>query len=175
MKKIVFILWFAFLLHNSYAQDSSRFQFLSKNEKQFAKEFSTQEIDTFLFFKKENFAGLIKPSYLVLYRKNNITYKQVLVDSINFSKPIEISNELIESFFRDKVTKHTTRKEKKLHKINVNSHVHLFPDGSYYHINFYYGTKQFHNLLSETKYPIWAYYKPKFRFWIDKVEEEMKK
>jgi hypothetical protein len=170
--QFLFILSFQFV----HAQDSSRFNFRSKLEKESIIFFDTQKIDTFLFFDKM-VAWATDSTFkeIVVYRKNNITYKRVLQDYNTFSKPIQIDNGIIDSFFINKVGKITSRKEKKNYKISIRSRYWIDPKGTFYHINLYYGKKGFYSLLFDNKWPMRGYNSVKIKNWADMLDVEMLK
>jgi hypothetical protein len=156
-----------------HAQDSTRFDFLSKREKSLANNFVAQRIDTFLFLKKHNLAYLSQDSVLVIYKKNGNTYKQLLQDSINFSTPIQIDKGIIDSFFINKIAK-LNRKERGIRKERSKWNVQIFPNGTYYDLNYYFEKKQYFAFLGE-EYYTGGYHKPEFYLWFDKLKEEMRK
>lgn len=170
--KRIFLFLFISSFQFVHAQDSTRFDFLSKREKPLAHNFITQNIDTFLFLKKYNFAGLIKDSILVIYRKNGNTYRQVLIDTLAISTPVQIDNGIIDSFFINKIAK-LHRKERKIRNERRKWNVQLFPNGTYYDLNFYFEKKQYFAFLGE-EYYAGGYHKPEFYLWFDKLKVEMR-
>jgi hypothetical protein len=170
---LLFILLFLYSFQNIIAQDSSRFDFLSKNEKALAFNFVTQGIDTFLFLEKQNFAGLVKDTIIAIYRKNAITYKQFSLDRSDFSTAIKIDNAILDSFFINKIAR-LNRKQRKIRKERRKWNVQLFPNGTYYDLNFYFDKKQYFAFLG-LEYYAGGYYKPEFYFWFDKLKVELRK
>ncbi len=170
----IIILLVFFVFQNLNAQDSSRFEFIGKKQKDLALQFLSQKIDTFLFLEKQNYAGLIKDTILVIYRKNAITYKQFSFDKSDFSTPIQIDNSIIDSFFINKIAK-LNRKERKKYKEISKWHFHIFPNGTYFDLDFCFGKKRFSSFLHESKYALGGYYKQEFYHWLDKLEVEMRK
>jgi hypothetical protein len=173
MKIIVLILSLFYSFHNCKAQDSSRFDFLSKNEKALAFDFISKGIDTFLFLEKQNFAYLVKDTIIAIYRKNAITYKQFSLDRSDFSTAIQIDNAIIDIFFINKIAK-LNRKQRKIRKERTKWNVQLFPNGTYYDLNFYFDKKQYFAFLG-VEYYAGGYHKPEFYLWFDKLKVEMRK
>ena len=175
MKVICIFFIFTFCVsHHLYAQDSSRFEYLGKKEKDLAYYFVSQKIDTFLILKKENFAYKFKDTVIAIYRKNAVTYKQYSYDKSEFSIPIQIGNTIIDSFLINKIAK-LNRKQRKIVKEMSKWRFHIFPDGTYYKLNFYFGKKQFYSFLEQSKYAVGMYHKQEFYHWFDLLEIELRK
>lgn len=93
---------------------------------------------------------------MVIYRKNATKYKHVLTYSIIFSNAIQIDNFIIDNFFINKVTKLSSKKDRKLEWECRKAHVRLDPQGDYFHIDFYFMKKYYSNFLNDWKSPVWG-------------------
>ncbi len=105
---------------------------------------------------KENLGYIKEDSILVIYRKNATTYKQVLTDSNIFSNPIQIDNFIIDNFFISKVTKLSSKKDRKLERECRKADVRFDLQGDYLHIDFYFMKKYYSNFLNDRKSPVWV-------------------